>query len=204
MGRCTQRDLHCYEMMLKSRLIFNVNQLARIFYNQSSNVSSAETICARRLKILEAGQYVFKVNQRAFGKAQLWSAVKQNTNQQNHKLLMSEFWATLCSNGFQVLDIETEKPLLNGELRCDMFLTVRYGDNPPFYVIVECDLTKDFNAVGYERLIQSIQTGETRFDKKLLIVSICDRPIQSDVKRYVIQLKRDLSDFAKFQYQFIK
>lgn len=204
MGRLTDRDRKCYEMVLKSRLIFNVNQLARIFYNQSSNVSSAETICARRLKVLEAGQYLFKVNHRAFGQAQLWSGIKQNSSQTNHKLLISEFWATLCSNGFQVLDIETEKQFLNGELRCDAFITAQYGDNKPFYIMVEADLSKEFNSSGYERFIQSIQKGETRFDKKLLIVSICDRKIESDVSRYVIQLKRDLSDFAKFQYQFIK
>ena len=70
--------------------------------------------------------------------------------------------------------------------------------------MVEADLSKEFNSSGYERFIQSIQKGETRFDKKLLIVSICDRKIESDVSRYVIQLRRDLSNFAKFQYQFIK
>lgn len=205
MGRTTKRDLYCYEQMLKSRLIFNVNQIACIWYNQNSNISSAETIGARRIKVLEQGDYIFKVNHRKFGQAQLWSAIKQSSNAQiNHKLLISEFWKVLSINGFQVLNIEPEKQFLDSELRCDMFFTVRYADNPPFYIILECDLTKEFNASGYERLIQSIQTGETRFDKKLLIVSICDRPIQSDVKRYVIQLKRDLSDFAKFQYQFIK
>ena len=45
---------------------------------------------------------------------------------------------------------------------------------------------------------------ETVFDKKVLIVSICDHPIESEVKRYVIQLKRNFSDFSRFVYQFIK
>ena len=205
MGRVTPRDRYCYEQMLKSRLIFNVNQIATIWYNQNSNISSSQTICARRLKRLEAGDYVFKVNHRKFGESQLWSAIKQSSSAQiNHKLLISEFWKYLALNGFTVLDIEPEKSFLNGEIRCDMFFTCKYADNAPFYIILEADISKDFNASGYERLIHSIQTGETRFDKKILIVSICDRPITSDVKRYVIQLKRDLSDFAKFQYQFIK
>lgn len=205
MGRLTERDKHCYEQMLKSRLIFNIQQISAIWYNQSGNISSAETIGARRIKVLESGDYIFKVNHRKFGQAQYYSAIKQGNNAQiNHKLLISEFWKYLALNAFTVLDIEPEKKFLNGELRCDMMFTCKYADNPPFYIILEADISKEFNSSAYERLIQSIQSGETRFDKKLLIVSICDRPIQSDVKRYIIQLKRDLSDFAKFQYQFVK
>ena len=205
MGRLTPRDKYCYTQMLKSRGIFTVNQIACIWYNQNSNISSSQTISARRLRVMKSQEYVFEVNHRKFGQPQLYSAIKQSSNAQvNHKLLIAEFWKYLALNGFTVLDIEPEKSFLNGELRCDMMFTCKYADNPPFYIILECDISKDFNAVGYERLIKSIQTGETRFDKKVLIVSICDRPIQSDVKRYVIQLKRDLSDFAKFQYQFVK
>ena len=205
MGRLTDRDKYCYEQMLKSRLIFNIQQISAIWYNQSGNISSAETIGARRMKVLESGDYIFKVNHRKFGQSQYYSAIKQSNNAQiNHKLCISEFWKYLTLNAFTVLDIEPEKKFLNGELRCDMMFTCKYADNPPFYIILEADISKEFNSSAYERLIQSIQSGETRFDKKLLIVSICDRPIQSDVKRYIIQLKRDLSDFAKFQYQFVK
>ena len=205
MGRIQKRDAHCYEQMLKSRLIFDIQQISAIWYNQSGNFSSSQTICARRVKILEEKEYIFKVNHRKFGQAQYYSAIKQGSNAQiNHKLLISEFWKNLSLNGFTVLDCEPEKKFLNGELRCDIMFTCKYADNPPFYIILEADISKEFNVNGYERLIQSIQNGETRFDKKLLIVSICDRPIQSDVKRYVIQLKRDLSDWAKFQYQFVK
>ena len=206
MGRIQKRDVHCYEQMLKSRLIFDIQQISAIWYNQSGNISSSQTICARRVKILEEKDYIFKVNHRKFGQAQYYSAIKQGSNAQiTHKWTIAEFWKYLALNGFTVLDCESEKKFLNGELRCDMMFTVRYADNPPFYIILECDISKDFNSTGYEKLIKSIQEGTTVFDKKVLIVSICDHPIESsEVKRYVIQIKRNFSDFSRFVYQFIK
>lgn len=205
MGRITKRDLYCYEQMLKSRLIFNVNQISCIWFNQSSNTSSSQTIGARRIKILEEKDYIFRVNHRKFGQSQYYSAIKYGNNAQiTHKWTIAEFWKYLALNGFTVLDCEPEKKFLDGELRCDMFFTCQYGEDKPFHVILECDITKNFNESAYQKLVESIQKGETVFDKKVLIVSICDHPIESNVKRYVIQIKRNFSDFSRFVYQFIK
>ena len=54
------------------------------------------------------------------------------------------------------------------------------------------------------RKINQLKKGEIKFDYPLLILSVCDFKIEDEIKKYVIQVKTDLSDFEKLKYQFIR
>ena len=203
MARLTDRDKRCYQFLIDTGLPMTSHQVARCFYNQSGNLSSAVVIANRRLKVLYENNYLERLS-RKFGESQIFYArEKPNQKQLRHKLLMSEFIASLSSNGFEILSVETEKQFMDGELRSDLFIKAKYHKDE-FYIIAEVDLSKDFNVGGYEKFISKLQSREIKFDKKLLIVSISDRKIESDIKKYIITLDTELKNIEKIKWQFIK
>lgn len=204
MARLTERDKQCYDYLVSTRLPCSSSDLAKLFYH-TGNPSSEVVICNRRLKVMKELQYVEQYP-RKFGTENIfYVGSKPNEKSLRHRLLFTHVIATIATNGFDVdfKSIEIEKQLLDGELRCDVFMTISYN-NKKYQLIIECDTSKEFNVNGYTKLINKLKKGEIKFNYPLLILSICDFKIEDEIKKYVIQIKTDLSDFSKFQYQFIK
>lgn len=200
----TDRDKKFYNYLIRTRLPININDVADMFYpSPTGNKRSSITIAQRRCRELKKLQYI-EVSNRSFGNCNYYYVgQKPNERQLRHKLLISHVIATITSNGFIITELEVEKQIMNGEIRCDVFATLEYNGTKRT-MIIEVDLTKEFNVDGYSRLIRRVQDGIISFKYPLMIVSVCDFKIESDIKKYIITCKTDLSDFNKFIWHFVK
>lgn len=205
MKKLTERDRKCYEFLVKTKLPANSYDLAKLFYpSPTGNERSSVVVAQRRLKVLHELQYV-EISKRKFGESIYYYVGKINERSLRHGLLITHTIATIATSGFEILDIQTEKKLPEKYgIVCDVFLMVRYNKTI-FYLILEVDLTKEFNETGYTKLITDLKNKSFILNYPVLILSISDFPLQSDlIKKNVTQIKTNFTNVNALLFNFIK
>lgn len=201
----TKRDKVFYDYLVSTRLPIWSIDAAKMFYpSESGNERSSLTICQRRARVMEKEQYI-EISKKSFGEG-VYYYVGQAPGQKllRHNLTKSSIIAKIATSGFEILSIEPEYQIKKHGIQADLFLTCRYGKKL-FLLLIEVDLTKDFNVEGYTRLIKDIKQGGFTTEYPLYILSVCDFKIKDEfIKKYVTQIKTDFSDFEKFKYNFIQ
>lgn len=202
----TARDKKFYDFLTETRLPIKSTDCAKLFYpSETGNERSSIVIAQRRAKVMQKEQYI-EISKKGFGDS-VYYYVGQAPSQKmlRHSLMKSSVIAKIATSGFEVLDIDVEHhfPSKYG-LISDLYLTCKYGKEV-FDLIVEVDLTKDFNVEGYTRLINDIKNRTFQLKRPLYILSVSDFKIKDEfIKKHVTQVKTDFSDFEKFKYNFIK
>ena len=122
-----------------------------------------------------------------------------------HGLLITHTIATIATSGFEILDIQTEKKLPEKYgIVCDAFLTLRYNKTV-VYLIIEVDLTKEFNETGYTKLITDLKNKSFILKYPVLILSVSDFSLKSDlIKKNVTQIKTNFTNVNALLFNFIK
>ena len=205
MGRMTERDMKAYNFLVKTRLPINSCDLAKMFYQSpTGNEMSSLIIAQRRMRVLKELQYI-EISPKKFGSSNYYYVGKVNEKSLRHRLLMSHVIATIATSGFEVVDIQVEKRMPEKySIISDIFLLCKYNQDS-FYLIIEVDLTKEFNEECYEVLIKDLQNNKLKFKYPVLIMSVSDFKLKSDfIKSNVIQLNTQLSNFNKLLFNFIK
>ena len=202
--RLMPRDKKVYQFLCQTKMPMSTSAIAKMFYLQNNTMTSALVIANRRLnKMVEEG-YIDRLN-RKFGEKAIYYCGKQPNKQQlRHKIIMTDFIAELVSNQFKVIDCRFEYALPEKYgIRSDIFLTIEYNSKF-YYLFVEVDLTKEFNK-KYLELIQDIEKGLFRTKYPVFIVSISDFKIDNEeIRKNVIQIDTELSNFNKILWKFIK
>ena len=202
----TARDKKFYDFLTETRLPIKSTDCAKLFYpSETGNERSSIVIAQRRAKVMQKEQYI-EISKKGFGDS-VYYYVGQAPSQKmlRHSLMKSSVIAKIATSGFEVINIDVEHhfPSKYG-LISDLYLTSKYGKEV-FDLIVEVDLTKDFNVEGYTRLINDIKNKSFQLKRPLYILSVSDFKIKDDfIKKHVTQVKTDFSDFEKFKYNFIK
>lgn len=176
-----------------------------MFYpSPTNNERSSVVVAQRRLKVLHELQYV-EISKRKFGECIYYYVGKINERSLRHGLLITHTIATIASSGFELLDIQTEKKLPEKYgIICDAFLTLRYNKTV-FHLILEVDLTKEFNETGYTKLITDLKNKSFVMRYPVLILSISDYQLKSDlIKKNVTQVKTNFTNLNPLLYNFIK
>ena len=201
----TERDMKAYNFLVKTRLPISSCDLAKMFYQSpTGNEMSSMIIAQRRMRVLKELQYI-EISPKKFGSSNYYYVGKVNEKSLRHRLLMSHVIATIATSGFEVVDIQVEKRMPEKySIISDIFLLCKYNQDL-FYLIIEVDLTKEFNEECYEVLIKDLQNNKLKFKYPVLIVSVSDFKLKSDfIKSNVIQLNTQLSNFNKLLFNFIK
>lgn len=197
--------MKAYNYLVKTRLPISSCDLAKMFYQSpSGNEMSSMIIAQRRMRVLKELQYI-EISPKKFGSSNYYYVGKVNEKSLRHRLLMSHVIVTIATSGFEVVDIQVEKRMPEKySIISDIFLLCKYNQDL-FYLIIEVDLTKEFNEECYEVLIKDLQTNKLKFKYPVLIVSVSDFKLKSDfIKSNVIQLNTQLSNFNKLLFNFIK
>lgn len=120
-------------------------------------------------------------------------------------MLITHTIATIATSGFEILDIQTEKKLPEKYgIVCDVFLTLKYNKTI-FHLIVEVDLTKEFNETGYTKLITDLKNKSFILNYPVLILSVSDFSLKSDlIKKNVTQIKTNFTNVNALLFNFIK
>ena len=202
----TARDKKFYDYLVETRLPIKSTDCAKMFYpSETGNERSSIVIAQRRAKVMQKEQYI-EISKKGFGDS-VYYYVGQAPSQKmlRHSLMKSSVIAKIATSGFEVIDIDVEHQFPSKySLISDLYLTCKYGKEV-FDLIVEVDLTKDFNVEGYTRLINDIKNRNFQLKRPLYILSVSDFKIKDDfIKKHVTQVKTDFSDFEKFKYNFIK
>lgn len=202
--RMTERDRKFIKFMCEYKLPMTSVDIARMFFNQNNNMSSAVVIANRRLSKMVQEQYIQKLPRKFSEQNIFYAGNKPNEKQLKHKLLFSKFIAYVSSNGFEIKDIKIEYNLPQKYgIRCDLFLTITYN-NKTYYVIAEIDITKTYNE-NYLNVIHDIQNGLLKSEHEMIFVSISDLKIDNDeLRKNVIQLDTEFKNFNKFVWRFVK
>ena len=197
--------MKAYNFLVKTRLPISSCDLAKMFYQSpTGNEMSSMIIAQRRMRVLKELQYI-EISPKKFGSSNYYYVGKVNEKSLRHRLLMSHVIATIATSGFEVVDIQVEKRMPEKySIISDIFLLCKYNQDL-FYLIIEVDLTKEFNEECYEILIKDLQNNKLKFKYPVLIVSVSDFKLKSDfIKSNVIQLNTQLSNFNKLLFNFIK
>ena len=201
----TKRDKKFYDYLVRTHLPIWSTDAAKMFYpSETGNERSSLTICQRRARVMQKEQYI-EISKKSFGEG-VYYYVGQPPGQKllRHNLTKSTTIAKIATTGFDVIGVEPEYQIKEYGIQADLFLKCKYGKEI-FLILVEVDLTKDFNVEGYTRLVKSIQKGEFKTDYPLYILSVSDFKIKDEfIKTYVTQVMTDFRDFEKFKYNFIK
>lgn len=178
--------------------------IARMFFNQNNNMSSAVVIANRRLSKMVQEQYIQKLPRKFSEQNIFYAGNKPNEKQLKHKLLFSRFISYISSSGFEIKDIKVEYNLPQKYgIRTDLFLTITYN-NKTYYVLAEVDITKTYNE-NYLNVIHDIQNGLLKSEHEMIFVSISDFKIDNDeLRKNVIQLDTEFKNFNKFVWRFIR
>ena len=202
--RMTERDRKFIKFMCEYKLPMTSVDIARMFFNQNNNMSSAVVIANRRLSKMVQEQYIQKLPRKFSEQNIFYAGNKPNEKQLKHKLLFSKFIAYVSSNGFEIKDIKIEYNLPQKYgIRCDLFLTITYN-NKTYYVIAEVDITKTYNE-NYLNVIHDIQNGLLKSEHEMIFVSISDLKIDNDeLRKNIIQLDTEFKNFNKFVWRFVK
>ena len=114
MSRCTERDRRFYYFLVKTRLPMTITDVAHMFYpSPSGNERSSITIAQRRCRELKKMQYI-EISNRSFGSCNYYYVgSKPNERSLRHRLLMSHVISTISCNGFNIIDVETEKSFMD-------------------------------------------------------------------------------------------
>ena len=202
--RMTERDRKFIKFMCEYKLPMTSVDIARMFFNQNNNMSSAVVIANRRLSKMVQEQYIQKLPRKFSEQNIFYAGNKPNEKQLKHKLLFSKFIAYVSSNGFEIKDIKIEYNLPQKYgIRSDLFLTITYN-NKTYYVIAEVDITKTYNE-NYLNVIHDIQNGLLKSEHEMIFVSISDLKIDNEeLRKNVIQLDTEFKNFNKFVWRFVK
>lgn len=202
--RMTERDRKFIKFMCEYKLPMTSVDIARMFFNQNNNMSSAVVIANRRLSKMVQEQYIQKLPRKFSEQNIFYAGNKPNEKQLKHKLLFSKFISYVSSNGFEIKDIKIEYNLPQKYgIRCDLFLTITYN-NKTYYVIAEVDITKTYNE-NYLNVIHDIQNGLLKSEHEMIFVSISDLKIDNEeLRKNVIQLDTEFKNFNKFVWRFVK
>lgn len=200
----TERDKRMYDFLIMSKLPFSIMELAMMFYNDSGNIKSAYTISSRRINIMKKGGYLQKMAGKEFGSESLVYTIKPPSKQLRHQRCLSKFICQLMTNGFQVLNVQTEKEFKDYGIRCDALITIKY--NKMIYdIVTEVNLTTPYNQT-YDVLVKDILERKLKFQHQVIFVNISDFTLDLNQFEYVkpITIKSDMSTFNRFQWLFIK
>ena len=202
--RMTPRDKKVYQFLCQTKMPMSTSAIAKMFYLQNNTMTSALVIANRRLNKMVEDGYIDRLN-RKFGEKAIYYCGKQPNKQQlRHKLIMTDFIAELVANQFKVIDCRFEYALPDKYgIRSDMFITIEYN-NKLYYLFVEVDVTKEFNE-KYLELIQDIEKGLFRTKYPVFIISISDFKINNEtIRKSVVQIDTELSNFNKILWKFVK
>ena len=202
--RMTERDRKFIKFMCEYKLPMTSVDIARMFFNQNNNMSSAVVIANRRLSKMVQEQYIQKLPRKFSEQNIFYAGNKPNEKQLKHKLLFSKFIAYVSSNGFEIKDIKIEYNLPQKYgIRSDLFLTIAYNKKT-YYIIAEVDITKTYNE-NYLNVIHDIQNGLLKSEHEMIFVSISDLKIDNEeLRKNVIQLDTEFKNFNKFVWRFVK
>lgn len=202
--RMTERDRKFIKFMCEYKLPMVSVDIARMFFNQNNNMSSAVVIANRRLSKMVQEQYIQKLPRKFSEQNIFYAGNKPNEKQLKHKLLFSRFISYISSSGFEIKDIKVEYNLPQKYgIRTDLFLTITYN-NKTYYVLAEVDITKTYNE-NYLNVIHDIQNGLLKSEHEMIFVSISDFKIDNDeLRKNVIQLDTEFKNFNKFVWRFIR
>lgn len=200
----TERDRKFIKFMCEYKLPMVSVDIARMFFNQNNNMSSAVVIANRRLSKMVQEQYIQKLPRKFSEQNIFYAGNKPNEKQLKHKLLFSRFISYISSSGFEIKDIKVEYNLPQKYgIRTDLFLTITYN-NKTYYVLAEVDITKTYNE-NYLNVIHDIQNGLLKSEHEMIFVSISDFKIDNDeLRKNVIQLDTEFKNFNKFVWRFIR
>ena len=202
--RLMPRDKKVYQFLCQTKMPMSTSAIAKMFYLQNNTMTSALVIANRRLnKMVEEG-YLDRLN-RKFGEKAIYYCGKQPNKQQlRHKIIMTDFIAELVANQFKVIDCRFEYALPEKYgIRSDIFITIEYNSKL-YYLFVEVDVTKEFNK-KYLELIKDIEKGLFRTKYPVFIIRISDFKIDNEeIRKNVIQIDTELSNFNKILWKFVK
>lgn len=202
----TSRDKKFYDYLTETRLPILSTDCARLFYpSETGNERSSIVIAQRRAKVMEKEQYI-QISKKGFGGSVYYYVGQPPSSKMlRHSLMKSSAIAKIATSGFEIISIDVEHHFPEKySLISDLYLTCKYGKET-FDLIVEVDLSKDFNVEGYTRLIKDIKNNNFQLKRPLYILSVCDFKIKDEfIKMHVTQIKTDFSDFEKFKYNFIR
>ena len=201
----TKRDKVFYDYLVRTRLPIWSTDAAKMFYpSETGNERSSLTICQRRARVMQKEQYI-EISKKSFGEG-VYYYVGQPPGQKllRHNRTKISTISKIATSGFQIMSVEPEFQIKEHGIQADLLLKCKYGKEI-FLLLIEVDLTKDFNVEGYTKLIKAIQKGEFKTEHPLYILSVSDFKIKDEfIKKYVTQIMTDFKDFEKFKYNFIK
>lgn len=202
--RLTDRDRKFIKFMCEYKLPMTSVDIARMFFNQNNNMSSAVVIANRRLSKMVQEQYLQKLPRKFSENAVFYCGSKPNDKQLKHKLLFTKFISYVSSNGFDIKDIKIEYNLPQKYgIRSDLFLTITYN-NKTYYIIAEVDITKTYNE-NYLNVIHDIQNGLLKSEHEMIFVSISDLKIDNEeLRKNVIQIDTEFKNWNRFVWKFVK
>ena len=192
----TSRDASLVRFLdTHSNICMTANQIASLFYaDESKSEESAYKIAMRRLKILADSRYLKRQRDYSNEPFIFYSNDSKKMKRSAHKSKMIDFLIHLKKAQIEVISVSFEyaELQLSHGLRPDMMVICdSFGQR--FALFVEVDLTKEFNADAYRKVVRDSQHVRGIVGHTFGIVSVCDKRTDTDFS--VINIKTDFSNF---------
>lgn len=183
----TSRDLKMLEFIEEYEGL-TINQASKIFFKGKYSKDMAR----KRLKIL-ADNKILKYSTVWSCKERIY--YKATNTMTAHKKILIDFYAEMISHGAEVLEFKKEVKYMEGTLRSDGFMYIKYK-NRKFIMFIEVDFTHSTDISKYELLCHTNELqDEWGVFPKLIIITEHEKKYRSN--EFLIQtLNHNLENFT--------